>query len=97
MGPRTLAYRAHLIGMDVPCENTVYRMLACLSYARAQELTHAEYLQYRGTVRSAINAFPPRTIELPLTPVYPDSPAELDDVTRTSAYGTSLPPIVIIR
>ena len=97
MGPRTLAYRAHLIGMDVPCENTVFRMLACLSYARAQELTHAEYLHYRGTVRSAINAFPPRTIELPFTSVYPDSPAEMDDVTRTSAYGTSLPPIVSIR
>ena len=86
-----------MIGMDVPCEHTVFRMLACLSYARGQELTHAEYLHYRGKVRSAINAFPPRAIELPLTSVYPDSPAEMDDVTRTSAYGTSLPPIVIIR
>ena len=98
MGSRTLAYRAFLIGLDTPCEITVFRMLACLAYACGRDLTQDDCMKHKATIRAGIKSFvPTRTIELPLTINYGDTPADLDGVTRASAYGTSLPREVCIR
>lgn len=89
-----------MIGLDKPCENTVWRMVAILAYALEFVFSHEVALRHKGTIRQCINDLvksrhrgidPPRIID------YADSPEELDEVNARFAYGTSLPQPVSIH
>ena len=97
---RILAHRAHMIGMDKPCENTLWRMIAILAYSLEIPFTHDEALSHRATVRQCVNTLNKqntRGIDVPRIIQYGDSPTELDAITARYAYGTSLPEPVSIH
>ena len=89
-----------MIGLDKPCETTVWRMVAILAYALDVEFSHEDALRYKGTIRQCINDLAksrPRGVDAPRIIDYADSPAELDAINATFAYGTSLPQPVTIH
>ena len=83
-----------MIGMDKPCENTVWRMVAILAYALEVGFSHEDALRHKGTIRQCINDLVktrPRGIDPPRITDYADTPEELDEVNARFAYGTTLP------
>ena len=97
---RILANRAYMIGLDKPCEHTVWRMVAILAYALEVEFSHEDALRHKGTMRQCINDLVkthPRGIDPPRIIDYADTPEELDEVNAKFAYGTSLPQPVLIH
>ena len=44
-----------MIGMDKPCENTLWRMIAILAHSLEIPFAHEEALSHRATVRQCIN------------------------------------------
>ena len=89
-----------MIGLDKPCENTVWRMVAVLAYALEVVFSHEDALRHKGTIRQCINDLVksrPRGIDAPRIIDYADSPDELDAINATFAYGTSLPQPVVIH
>ena len=96
---RILANRAWTIGLDRPCENTVWRMVAVLSYCLDTPFTHEDALKHKGTIRSTINDYAkhrPRDAALPRIFQY-GAADEMDGHNRAFAYGTSLPQPVDIH
>ena len=89
-----------MIGLDKPCENTMWRMVAILAYSLDTVFTHDEALTHRATIRQCIkslNKSSTRGIDVPRIIQYADNPAELDAITARYAYGTSLPEPVSIH
>ena len=89
-----------MIGLDKPCENTVWRMVAILAYALEVEFSHEDALRHKGAMRQCVNDLVksrPRGIDAPRIIDYADSPEELDVVNARFAYGTSLPQPVSIH
>ena len=89
-----------MIGLDKPCEGTVWRMVAILAYALEVVFSHDDALRHKGTIRQCINDLVktrPRGIDPPRIIDYADTPEELDEVNAKFAYGTSLPQPVLIH
>ena len=82
-----------MIGIDKPCEATVWRMVAVMSYSLDAAFTHDIALNHRSTIRSAINDYAknrPRGVVLPRPDQY-GGVDELDATIRAYAYGKVLP------
>ena len=89
-----------MIALDKPCELTVWRMVAILSYSADVAFSHAEALAHKATIRTCLNDLVrarPRGVDLPRVINYADNPHELDTTIARFAYGTSLPESVVIH
>jgi hypothetical protein len=89
-----IATAARSVGIELPDQPTLFRMVAIIAWSEAADLTQANTHSLMDKIQSMLQSLPRRT-ELEFIEIYPASPSDLT-VHFHAQYGKHLPPTLDI-